>query len=160
MKYSENIDRPADIALTHIATIGFLGHIPVAPGTAGSICALLLFLLTNLSLSAHFSVIIIGTLVGTYASAVAERRLKEKDSRKIIIDEFIGFYVSVFYLPKTYGLAISAFILFRFFDILKPLYISKLEKTLSNGFSVMADDILAGFYTNMILQIWLLFFQI
>ena len=98
-------------------------------------------------------------MLGIYASTVAEKILNEKDSKKIIIDEFIGFYVSVLYLPKTLGFVIAAFLLFRFFDILKPLFISKLEKTLSNGLGVMADDILAGIYTNIILQIWLVIFK-
>ena len=155
MKNNENSRNSSHIALSYIATIGFLGYIPYAPGTIGSLFALALFLITDLPLYAHFSVIIIGALLGIYASSAAEKILNEKDSKKIIIDEFIGFYVSVFYLPKTFGFAIAAFLLFRFFDILKPLFISKLEKTLSNGLGVMADDILAGIYTNIVLQIWL-----
>ena len=156
MKNNENSRNSSHIALSYIATIGFLGYIPYAPGTIGSLFALALFLITDLPLYAHFSVIIIGALLGIYASSAAEKILNEKDSKKIIIDEFIGFYVSVFYLPKTFGFAIAAFLLFRFFDILKPLFISKLEKTLSNGLGIMADDILAGIYTNIVLQIWLL----
>jgi phosphatidylglycerophosphatase A len=136
-----------------------LGYFPFAPGTIGSLFALVLFLLTDVPIYVHLSIIVIGALLGIHASTVAEKTLKEKDSKKIIIDEFIGFYVSVFYLPKTFGFVIAAFLLFRFFDILKPLFISKLEKTLSNGLGVMADDILAGIYTNMILQIWLIFFK-
>ena len=145
--------------LTNIATIGYLGYIPFAPGTFGSLFALILFLLTDLSLYAHFTLIVAGAIVGTWASTVAEKLLNEKDSRKIIIDEFIGFYVSVLYLPKTWGFAVAAFLLFRFFDILKPLFIAKLEKTLSNGLGIMADDILAGIYTNIVLQVWVLIFK-
>lgn len=146
-------------ALTLIATIGFLGHFPFAPGTIGSLFALVLFLLTDVSAYAHFSIIVLGALLGIHASTAAEKTLQEKDSKKIIIDEFIGFYVSVFCLPKTLGFAIAAFLLFRFFDILKPLFISKLERTLSGGTGIMADDILAGIYTNMILQIWSVIFK-
>ena len=147
-------------ALTSVATIGFLGYFPFAPGTIGTLFALVLFLLTDVPVYAHFLIIIIGALLGIHASTVAEKRLEEKDSKKIIIDEFIGFYVSVFYLPRTFGFVIAAFLLFRFFDILKPLFISKLERTLSSGPGVMADDILAGIYTNMILQIWLVIFKV
>ncbi len=156
MKNNKNSRNSGHIALTYVATIGFLGYSPYAPGTIGSLFALTVFLMTDLPIYAHLSVIIIGALLGIYASSAAEKILNEKDSKKIIIDEFIGFYVSVFYLPKTFGLAIAAFLLFRFFDILKPLFISKLEKTLSNGLGVMADDILAGIYTNIVLQAWLL----
>ena len=146
-------------ALTLVATIGFLGHFPIAPGTIGSLFALVLFLLSDVPVYAHFSIIVIGALLGIHASTIAEKTLNEKDSKKIIIDEFIGFYVSVFYLPKTFGFVLAAFLLFRFFDILKPLFISKLERTLSNGLGVMADDILAGIYANLILQVWLVFFK-
>ena len=146
-------------ALTSVATIGFLGYFPFAPGTIGTLFALVLYFLTDVPVYTHFLIIIIGALLGIHASTVAEKRLEEKDSKKIIIDEFIGFYVSVFYLPRTFGFVIAAFLLFRFFDILKPLFISKLERTLSSGSGVMADDILAGIYTNMILQIWLVIFK-
>jgi len=159
LKNNEPVRGPADTLLTQIATIGFLGYIPFAPGTFGSLLALVLFLLADLPPYAHFALIVAGTVVGIYASTVAEKVLNEKDSGKIIIDEFIGFYVSVLYLPKTWGFAVAAFLLFRFFDILKPLFIAKLEKTLSNGLGIMADDILAGIYTNIILQVWLLIFR-
>jgi len=157
LKNNENSRNSAHIALSYIATIGFLGYSPYAPGTVGSLFALVVFLISDLSLFTHLIIIIIGILLGTYASSAAEKVLKEKDSKKIIIDEFIGFYVSVFYLPKTFGFAVAAFLLFRFFDILKPLFISNLEKTLSDGLGIMADDILAGIYSNIILQMWLYF---
>ena len=160
MKNNEIIRTSTNTFLKNIATIGLLGYIPFAPGTFGSLFALALFLLSDLTIYAHFSLILAGAILGTYASTAAEKMLGEKDSKKIIIDEFIGFYVSVLYLPKTLALTIAAFLLFRFFDILKPLFISKLEKTLSNGLGVMADDILAGIYTNVILQMWLLVFKI
>jgi phosphatidylglycerophosphatase A len=156
LKNNKNSNHSAHIALSYIATIGFLGYSPFAPGTVGSLFALVVFLITDLPIYAHLSVIIIGALLGIYTSSAAEKILNEKDSKKIIIDEFIGFYVSVFYLPKHSVLRYCIFLLFRFFDILKPLFISKLEKTLSNGLGVMADDILAGIYTNIVLQIWLL----
>jgi phosphatidylglycerophosphatase A len=159
LKNNEAVRISANTLLTSIATIGFLGYIPFAPGTIGSLLALGIFLLMDFPLSAHLVLIIAGALLGTHAATTAEKVLKEKDSKKIIIDEFIGFYVAVLFLPKSAGVAIAAFILFRFFDILKPLLISKLERTLSNGCGVMADDILAGVYANMVLQVWVLIFK-
>ncbi|MBI5187462.1 MAG: phosphatidylglycerophosphatase A, partial [Nitrospirae bacterium] len=88
----------------------------------------------------------------------AERLLNDKDSRYIVIDEFIGFLISVFYLPQTYGYIIAAFFLFRFFDILKPFPIRKIGLILSGGKGIMADDIVAALYTNLILQIWKLIY--
>jgi len=159
LKNNEIIRTSTNTFLKNIATIGLLGYIPFAPGTFGSLFALALFLLSDLTIYAHFSLILAGAILGTYASTAAEKMLGEKDSKKIIIDEFIGFFVSVFYLPKSLEFALAAFLLFRFFDILKPLFIAKLEKTLSNGLGIMADDILAGIYTNIVLQIWLLVFR-
>jgi len=144
--------------LTLVATIGFLGYFPFAPGTIGTLFALVLFLLTDVPLYAHFLIIIIGALLGIHASTVAEKTLKEKDSKKIIIDEFIGFYISVLYLPKTLLLTIAAFLLFRFFDILKPFPIKKIESLLGGGIGIVADDIMAALYTNLILQIWKLIY--
>jgi phosphatidylglycerophosphatase A len=159
LKNNETIRTSTDTFLTNIATIGFLGYTPFAPGTLGSLFALALFLLTAPSLHTHFAILLAGTIVGIRASTVAENILAEKDSKKIIIDEFIGFYVSVLFLPKTWKFAVAAFLLFRFFDILKPLFISKLEKALSGGLGIMADDILAGIYANIVVQIWLFIFK-
>ena len=146
-------------ALTSVATLGFLGHIPFAPGTIGTLFALATFVVIEFSLVAHFSVIVIASLLGAYASSAAEEVLQEKDSGKIIIDEFVGFYISVFCIPKTAGFIIAAFLLFRFFDILKPLFIRKLETTLSGGIGVMSDDILAGLYANLALQAYIFSFR-
>jgi phosphatidylglycerophosphatase A len=142
----------ANTALTRIATLGFLGYSPYAPGTVGTLFAFAVFFLADLTVSGHLILIISVILTGIYASSVAEKTLNEKDSKKIIIDEFAGFFVAVFYLPKSISFAVAAFLLFRFFDILKPFFISKLEKTLDGGLGIMADDILAGIYTNLVLQ--------
>ena len=94
-------------------------------------------------------------MLGSFAATSAERAFAQKDSSKIIIDEFAGFYMATLCLPHRLPLLIATFILFRLFDILKPLMIRKLEKTLSYGIGVMADDILAGIYANMVVQVYL-----
>jgi len=142
--------------LRHVATLGPIGYIPVAPGTFGSLAGLGCVWFFPLSLKIHFLFIIAGAIAGSYAATSAEKQLREKDSGKIIIDEFIGFYVAAFSLPHTISLLIPAFLVFRFFDIIKPLMISKVERTLTNGTGIMADDILAGLYANIMLQGWLL----
>ena len=155
----KNLLSPSEAVFKSIATLGFIGYLPYAPGTFGSALGLITFFLFNPSLHAHLLIIILGTLIGIYTSSVAELVLKEKDSKKIVIDEFIGFYVAVLFIPRTPGFLITAFILFRFFDILKPLAIDKLEKALSKGRGIMADDIMAGIYANIVLQIWILIFR-
>jgi len=78
-----------------------------------------------------------------------------KDSNKVVIDEVAGMCVGLLFLPPQLKYIIASFILFRFFDITKPLFIRRLEK-LPLGWGVMADDLLAGIYTNLIMQVILL----
>ncbi|MES2428196.1 MAG: phosphatidylglycerophosphatase A [Bacteroidota bacterium] len=79
-----------------------------------------------------------------------------KDHNRVVIDEVAGMFISLLFVPVAIPYIIIAFILFRFFDILKPLLIKKMEK-LPGGWGVMMDDILAGVYANILLQliIWL-----
>lgn len=141
--------------LKHIATLGPIGYIPFASGTFGTLTALLCILAFPLSFQEHFIFFIALAIVGSFAATSAEKAFAQTDSSKIIIDEFAGFYMATLYIPHRLPLLIAAFILFRLFDILKPLMIRKLEKTLSHGIGVMADDILAGIYANMVIQVYL-----
>lgn len=141
--------------LKHIATLGPIGYMPQAPGTFGTLTALAFIIVFSPSLQTHLLLCVIVTVVGSFASTAAERAFNQKDSSRIIIDEFAGFFVATLAVPHSAPLLIAAFILFRFFDILKPLMIRKLESALSNGMGVMADDMLAGLYANIILQVYL-----
>ena len=78
------------------------------------------------------------------------------DNKRVVIDEIAGMLVSVLFLPVTIPTLAAAFGLFRFFDIVKPLYIRRLEK-LPKGWGVMADDVAAGLYTNLLLHVIVLF---
>jgi phosphatidylglycerophosphatase A len=140
--------------LKNIATLGFVGYLPVAPGTWGSLVSAVFVAFLDPSSAVQAILIVIGFIIGTISSTVAERVIGQTDSGHIVIDEFIGFLVSVAYLPQTYGYLIAAFFLFRFFDILKPFPIRQAERSLKGGFGIMTDDVLAGIYTNAILQAW------
>lgn len=140
--------------LKNLATMGFIGYLPVAPGTWGTAAAFIFVALIPLSQTALLVLIVCGTLIGAVAADIAERLIGETDSSHIIIDEFIGFLVSVVCLPRSYGYLVSAFLLFRFFDILKPFPIRQIEKATRGGAGIIADDILAGIFTNAVLQIW------
>ena len=93
---------------------------------------------------------ILMTVIGVWSATVVEKEWG-KDSSKVVIDEFAGMSVSLLWLPIHFKYVIAAFILFRFFDIVKPLFIRKMED-LKGGWGVMMDDILAGIYTNIVLQ--------
>ncbi len=101
--------------------------------------------------------IVIVILLGIYSIKRVHKRWSH-DSQKIVIDEIIGVCIAAFALPFQWQYYLYALVLFRFFDIAKPLYIRKIDKLKSN-WSVILDDVLAGVYANIILQV-LIYFQI
>lgn len=140
-----------------IATGLGIGYVRKGGGTiAASIVALVLYLIG----SEHQVVVYITTacviVLGVWSSTQVEE-IWGIDNKRVVIDEIAGMLVSVLLLPVTIPTFVAAFILFRFFDIVKPLYIRRLEK-LPKGWGVMADDIAAGLYTNLLLHIILLFY--
>jgi phosphatidylglycerophosphatase A len=143
--------------MKNVATLGFIGYMPAAPGTWGSLTAVLFIALLGLSPRTELLLIAAGIVIGSIVAHTAESVIGEVDSGHIIIDEFIGMMVSVVYLPHTFGYLISAFLLFRFFDILKPFPIKYAESSLRGGVGIMADDVLAGIMANGILQIWTIY---
>lgn len=146
----------ADSFCKYFATLGFIGYLPVAPGTFGSLTAMLFFGLLKPSLSVHIFLLSAIILSGTIASHRAAKITEEKDSRHIVIDEFAGYAASVIFIPASIQYYTAAFFLFRFFDILKPPPLRKIERILPGGIGIMADDLLAGIYTNIVLHVWML----
>lgn len=141
------------ILFKYIATLGFIGYLPYAPGTFGT-AAGLLFVIT---LKTYDTRLLISSavifLIGLIASHSAEKQLG-KDSSHIVIDELCGYLISVLFVPSSIRYLIAAFILFRIFDILKPPPIRKVEKVAPGGAGIMLDDVLAGIYANVCLQLW------
>ncbi len=90
-------------------------------------------------------------IIGIWSSSVVEKDWG-KDSSKVVIDEVAGMCISLLFVPVTIQWIVIALVLFRFFDIVKPLYIRNTE-ALPGGWGVMADDILAGIYSNIVLQV-------
>jgi phosphatidylglycerophosphatase A len=142
------------VLLKYIATLGFIGYLPFAPGTFGSLAAFVIFILLKPNIFIHIIILFLIIPIGIISSHYAERLLNDKDSRHIVIDEFCGYLLSVLFIPFSIAYAITAFFLFRFFDILKPFPIRKIGSVLGGGKGIMADDITAALYTNLILQIW------
>ena len=142
-----------------LATAFGAGYSPFAPGTAGAIVAcisLWLFekyqLLSTTQTPALFiGLIVVTTLMGVIATDQLEKDWG-KDPSKVVIDEVIGMWITMLFVPFTWLNLIIGFVLFRFFDIAKPLGIRKLE-SLGGGVGVMADDMLAGIYANIVLLI-------
>ena len=129
-----------------VATFFYLGKLPFAPGSWGSLGALLLWLLLPVTFSVHLSVIIILFVLGVYSSSRMAQYLDDHDPSEVVIDEVVGMGISLFMLPHSPGLYLLAFILFRGFDILKPSLIYRIQN-LPGGWGIMLDDVLAGLIT-------------
>ena len=139
------------------------GYSPIAPGTCGAIVACIaLWLLEKYNLVsttttpiAFIALITITTVMGIIATNALEAEWG-KDPQKVVIDEVIGMWIAMLFIPFTLLNLTIAFILFRFFDIAKPLGVRKMEN-LGGGLGVMADDMLAGIYANICMLILIRF---
>ena len=140
-----------------IATGFFSGYSKVMPGTVGTAASIPFAILLNYLLG-NFTVlviIIIGSIYSFFICYDVERIFGKKDPGEIVIDEWFGFFISVFLLPISFKNYLIAFILFRIFDIIKPFPIKNLEK-IPHGIGVVADDLMAGLYTFIIMQIFII----
>ncbi|MGD9090574.1 MAG: phosphatidylglycerophosphatase A [Desulfobacterales bacterium] len=136
-----------------LATGFFVGYVPVAPGTFGTLIGLpLCYLLSGIQIG--LSVILVALFIGlsiTLASA-AEKILSQKDAAQIVIDEIAGLLVTFVGLPFNLQTAVLGFIIFRVFDILKPVPIGWLDTRVSGGSGIVVDDVVAGIYANLVLR--------
>jgi len=134
------------------------GFLPLAPGTWGAILALLLMWPFLVFLPHQFTLILsIVILIFSWIGALGSDLLATdwgKDPRQTVIDEMVGIWIALLGIPRELKYWVAAFLLFRFFDILKPVGIRRLEKT-GGGWAVMLDDILAGVYANVVIQMFL-----
>jgi len=136
-----------------IATVAGIGYIRKGSGTvAAAVCVIAWYVFADRVDPVVVLFITLGiTAMGVWSATVVERYWGI-DSHRVVIDEVAGMGISVLFLPVSFGIGLAAFVLFRFFDIAKPAYIRSTEK-LPHGWGVMADDVLAGIYTNILLQV-------
>lgn len=137
-----------------IASCFGIGYIQKGAGTVAALfCCLLWFVLKGASSSWWVQALLLFLLffVGVIASSVVEREWGH-DSNRVVIDEVHGMLMALFLLPSDWPYLLAAFVLFRFFDIAKPLGVRKMEN-FPKGYGVMLDDLLAGLYSNVLLQI-------
>ncbi len=128
------------------------GFSPVAPGTAGSLVAIAaLWFTPSLSAMSLIFFIVIFYFVGVWASTICETDWGH-DPGRVVWDEVVGMMITVVALPKQWLIYLVAFAAFRFFDILKPFPINSSQR-LPRGWGVMTDDVLAGIYANLVLQL-------
>ncbi|MBS4015729.1 MAG: phosphatidylglycerophosphatase A [Candidatus Latescibacteria bacterium] len=138
-----------------IGTSLFTGFIAFGPGTFASILALPLVYLLHHNWLAYLIVTVTVLVIGTLSAEYLGRVWQKKDDQRITIDEFIGILVTFLLIPKiNWYILLVGFVLFRIFDIIKPLWIRKTEQV-KGGLGVMLDDIVSGIYANIFLRILL-----
>lgn len=150
--------------LTHadgwIATGSGAGLFPRAPGTAGSLVALIpwWFALRQLPPAWYVVVLTLAFALGVWACGLAGKRLGVDDHRALVWDECVGQWIALCAAPLGWPWMVAGFLLFRLFDIWKPWPIRIADRRVHGGFGVMLDDVLAGIYALIVMQIaaWLL----
>ena len=137
-----------------IATGFYSGYLPKAPGTWGSLVGLLIFfLLHTLSLGIYLAVVAGIFLIGTFAAGEAEKIMDHQDPGLVVIDEIAGMLVTMTAVPATPLAMVLGFVLFRIFDIWKPFPVNFFDQRFHGGLGIMLDDIVAGIYSLIILQL-------
>ena len=151
--------RPAtflDSLSTVVATGLGAGLAPVAPGTFGSAVGLLLFWPAHALPSwAHVVGAAVLALVGTAAGGRLAARMNVEDPGRVVIDEVVGMWVTLLFLPFGWRTALVGFVAFRVMDVVKPWPARQLED-LPGGWGIMADDLMAGVYANLLTRVVLL----
>jgi phosphatidylglycerophosphatase A len=143
-----------------IATCG-VGYLPLMPGTFGSLVGVGIFLLLSRTAVGLVVAIIAVTFAGIWAGSRTEALAGRKDPGKIVVDEVAGQLIAslplVFFMQWSIAAVIVSFVLFRFFDIVKPYPANKLQE-LEGGLGVMCDDLVAGVYAAVLVTIFMRFF--
>ena len=142
-----------------ISTCLGIGYTPKGGGTVAALACCIAWYFAWTGGNGHFwgqaTVIAILTVMGVWSAGKVEDKWG-KDSYRIVIDEVAGMCLSLLFIPVRWQYIAIGLLLFRFFDIVKPLYIRKMEQ-LNGGWGVMMDDLLAGLYSNLALQVIVLF---
>lgn len=130
-----------------LATGFFAGYLPYAPGTYGTVLSGLIYLLVFPSDTlARICILALSVPAAVFLSGSAEKVLGKKDDRRIVIDEVVGFWLVLAFVPRSLKIGLAAFVLFRVFDAYKPRFVRKIEK-LPAGLGVVGDDIAAALLT-------------
>ena len=133
------------------ATFFYLGKVPFAPGSWGSLGAMFLWIFLPSSYILQMIMIIVLFSIGVISSKKMAAAMNDYDPSEVVIDEAVGMWIALFMLPHSIAIYSMAFILFRIFDIFKPSYIYRVQN-LPGGWGIMMDDVLAGIIAWLICQ--------
>lgn len=136
-----------------LATFFYLGRVPLMPGTFGTLGAIpLVYLFSLAGVYGYIALTFALTLYAVRVSDQYEQLVQDHDAKEVVIDEVVGFLITMFWLPHTWQSFLIAFILFRALDIIKPFPINLIDKRVTGGFGTVVDDLVAGVIANIILQ--------
>lgn len=140
--------------LFNLATLFNIGKISKAPGTVATLATIpIWYLLAQAGPFIYMTVTFLLFPLGVWAAHIYEQKTGTHDSKEIVIDEVVGFLITMTWLPLTWQSAVIGFLIFRFFDIVKPPPIRQLDKKVPGGFGVMVDDVAAGIISSILMQL-------
>jgi phosphatidylglycerophosphatase A len=133
----------------------YSGYVPLAPGTAGTVIGMAVYLvevalLGQWAWAANLAVVVLGIYPAIRLCDEAEHFFSRKDPQEVVLDEVFGYWISVLFMPFSWKAAIAAFFLFRVIDMAKPYPVNKLQN-LHGGLGIMIDDCISGVYANLII---------
>jgi phosphatidylglycerophosphatase A len=154
MKMAEKIPARTLLHPVDFLALGFgSGLVPLAPGTAGTLVAVPVYLLLQpLSITYYLALVVLMFLAGIAICAHAASRLGVHDHPGIVWDEIVGYLVTMAFAPSGWQWVTAGFVLFRLFDIVKPWPIRWCDQKVYGGFGIMLDDLIAGVFAAAVLQ--------
>ena len=137
-----------------VATAGYCGYFPFAPGTVGSAAGLVLYAVVRSTGSGAVELVTIAAVLvaGIWSATIAESYFGGIDPGPVVIDEVLGMLVTLAFIPVSWMGALAGFFIFRILDIVKPYPSGRFER-LPGGWGVMADDAMAAVYGNLVLRL-------
>lgn len=140
----------------HLLAFGLgSGLVPKMPGTIGTVAGLVLYLWLApvQDWRLYLAIVVAGFILGVFICSYTSRALQVHDHGGIVWDEIVGYWIAMFLVPKTLLWALVGFCLFRLFDIWKPWPISVADSKVQGGLGIMLDDVIAGLFSLLIIQI-------
>jgi phosphatidylglycerophosphatase A len=142
-----------DFLTKTIASVFFIGYLPLVPGTFGSMAGVgLFYLIKDAGKPIYLLSVICVIILGLLTSGRLEKLLNKKDPSCIVIDEVMGMLIALSFMPPDLKIIILGFVIFRILDTLKPYPAERLQH-MHGAFGIMGDDLVAGIYTNIVLQV-------
>lgn len=140
-----------------LASAGYVGYVPVASGTFGSLAGIPLFWIFDglraASVPLYLVAYALAVLGACWIAGQADALLNEHDSHKIVIDEVMGYLAATLFLTPTWPHILWAFVIFRALDVLKPFPAGYIDQHVSGGYGVVMDDVVSGLYTNVAVRV-------